>query len=141
MTMKPSVLRALESVSRISKSAMSLATSITSPEVEAELQALHSQISELQREILTLRMALQADPNAPMSDIAKRDLSDQFLQHLKSQDLKPEEIVVKYDKAFFLNQDPEVRVVVALCISNFLAAQKKPSSAIILDVIATNGAL
>ncbi len=138
--MKESVLRAIESVSSTSALAAAIVDSLKpdQPIAQDDITRLKSQVAILQHEILKLKLTALEDVPA-MSDDERHSLELQFLAYVSS--LDKVRLNNKFNRTFFQPHTAQVRYVLALALYNYMAQIKQQASAVILDLIASNGAL
>lgn len=136
--MKESVLRAIESVSASSALAAAIVDSLTPDKslTPDDIGALKSQIAMLQHEILKLKLTT-LDDTPSMTDDERHSLEVQFLAFVHSVDKS--QLNTKFNRSFFKPHSAQVRYVFALALCNYMAGIKQQASAVILDLIASNG--
>ena len=140
INMKESVLRAIESVSSSSALAAAIVDSLTpdKPLAEDDIARLKSQVALMQHEILKLKLTTLDDaPN--MTDDERHSLEIQFMAYVNSIDKS--QLNAKFNRSFFQPHPTQVRYVLALALYNHMVQIKQQASAVILDLIASNGAL
>lgn len=138
--MKESVLRAIESVSSTSAIAAAIVDSLKpdQPIAQDDITRLKAQVAQLQHEILKLKLT-SLDDAPKMSDEERHSLELQFMAYVSSIDKS--QLNSKFTRTFFQPHTPQVRYVLALALYNYMVQINQQASAVILDLIASNGAL